>query len=265
MILTVDIGNTHMHLGLFTHGKLRYTWKLSSDRRRTSDEYGIMIRGMLGEVPLSGVIISSVVPRVDKPVGAALKENYHIEPFFLTHDAETGVVNGYARPAEVGMDRLANAAGAYYFFGAPVLVLDFGTAITLDYLEPNDHPEKLPIYRGGAIMPGIELAAESLSKGTALLPKVDLVEMRNVIGRTTEESILSGLHHGYLGAIGTLVERAREEIGMACKVVATGGDALGLKSHMPYLHAVEPYLTLYGLREIYGRNFDCRMPPADKL
>jgi type III pantothenate kinase len=118
----------------------------------------------------------------------------------------------------------------------------------------------MPIYLGGAIMPGIELAAEALVRGTARLPRVSLTEPRRVIGRTTAESIQAGLTHGYLGAIHTLVDRSREEIGMACPVVATGGDALGLRTHLPFLQAVEPDLTLYGLRQIYGLNFDCPLP-----
>ncbi len=219
---------------------------------------------MLGDVDLAGAILASVVPRRDLPVANAIKQIYHIDPMILTHESETGLHNGYNSPHEVGMDRLANAAGGYYFFGAPLLILDFGTAITLDYIKAPDHPEHLPIYVGGAIMPGIELAAEALAGGTAKLPKIDLVQPENVIGRNTAESILAGLGHGYIGAIQTLVERAREEIGDAVKVVATGGDSLNLRNHLPTLHATEPDLTLYGLREIYGLNFNCRLPKVEK-
>jgi type III pantothenate kinase len=113
---------------------------------------------------------------------------------------------------------------------------------------------------GGAILPGIEMAADALARGTARLPKVPLSEPRRVIGRTTIESIQAGLAHGYLGAIGTLVERAREEAGTAVPVYATGGDALNLRAHLPFLAGTEPNLTLIGLRQIYGINHDCPLP-----
>jgi len=121
----------------------------------------------------------------------------------------------------------------------------------------------MPIYMGGAILPGIEMAAAALVRGTAKLPRVALVEPGRVIGRTTAESIQSGLMHGYLGAISTLVERAREEIGQAVRVVATGGDSLNLQKHLPFLHAVETDLTLYGLRQIFGLNNECAMPARE--
>jgi len=262
MILIVDIGNTHIHLGLFIRGALRKTWTLSSQPPRTHDEYALFLRELIGDgMPMSGAIVCSVVPRLEAPVARAIEQEFKTAPLILDAGVPMGIVNGYDLPSEVGMDRLANAVGACYFFGAPVMVLDFGTAITLDYLSAPTGREPLPVYLGGAIMPGIELAAEALARGTARLPRVSLLEPRRVIGRTTAESIQAGLAHGYLGAIQTLVERAREEIGQAVRVVATGGDALNLSAHLPFLHAIEPDLTLYGLRQIYGINHDCPLPP----
>ena len=262
MILTVDIGNTHIHLGLFIRGALRKTWTLSSSQARTSDEYALQLRGLIGDgMPMNGAIVSSVVPRLEAPVARAVEQEFKTIPLVLSKDVPMGIVNGYEHPDEVGMDRLANAVGAYYFYGAPVLVLDFGTAITLDYLAGSPRPGHPPVYLGGAIMPGIEMSAEALVRGTARLPRVSLTEPRRAIGRTTAESIQAGLMHGTLGAITTLVERTREEIGQAVQVVATGGDALGLRAHLPFLQAVQPDLTLYGLRQIYGINFDCPLPP----
>lgn len=261
MILTVDIGNTHIHLGLFIRGALRKTWTLSSHPARTADEYALLLRGLIGDgLPMNGAIVSSVVPRLEAPVAKSIELEFKTVPLILDQSTPIGLLNGYEHPDEVGMDRLANAAGAYYFFEAPVLVLDFGTAITLDYLAPATRADPRPIYLGGAIMPGIEMAAEALARGTARLPRVPLSEPRRVLGRTTVESIQAGLMHGYLGAIGTLVERAREEIGQVCPVVATGGDALNLRSQLPFLSSVEPDLTLYGLRQIYGLIHDCPLP-----
>lgn len=262
MILTVDIGNTHIHLGLFIRGALRKTWTLSSTPARTYDEYALTLRGLIGEgMPMRGAIVSSVVPRLEWPMAKAVEQEFKTIPLILSKDTPMGIINGYEHPDEVGMDRLANAVGAQYFHGAPVMVLDFGTAITLDYLAAPARPGHSPVYMGGAIMPGIEMAAEALVRGTARLPRVALNEPRRAIGRTTAESIQAGLMHGYLGAIQTLVERSREEVGMACPVLATGGDALNLRTHLPFLAAVEPDLTLYGLRQIYGLNFDCPLPP----
>jgi type III pantothenate kinase len=261
MILTVDIGNTHIHLGLFIRGALRKTWTLSSSPAKTYDEYALLLHGLIGDgLPMNGAIVSSVVPRLEWPVAKAIEQEFKTIPLILDKSLPLGIINGYDHPDEVGMDRLANAVGAYYFYGSPVLVLDFGTAITLDYLGPAPRGDSQPIYLGGAIMPGIEMAAEALARGTARLPRIELREPARVLGRTTAESIQAGLTHGYLGAIATLVERAREEIGQLCPVVATGGDALNLRAHLPFLQAVEPDLTLYGLRQIYGLNRDCPLP-----
>ncbi|MCL5270943.1 MAG: type III pantothenate kinase [bacterium] len=265
MILVADIGNTHIHLGLFIRGSLRETWTLSSVPARTPDEYRILLRGLVGEniSYLKGAIVSSVVPRLEWPFSRAIEKEFELIPMILTKSTNMGILNGYEHPDEVGMDRLANAAGANYMYGPPALVLDFGTAITLDYLAEPLHAGHPPIYIGGAILPGIEMAAEALVRGTAQLPRVPLAEPPHVLGRTTVQSIQSGLTHGYLGAIQTLVERAWEEIGQSCRVIATGGDALNLKEHLPFLHAVEPELTLYGLRQIYGINNDCPLPSRE--
>jgi type III pantothenate kinase len=258
MILAVDIGNTHIHLGLFIRGALRKTWMLASDPNRTHDEYALLLRGLIGEgLPLVGAIICSVAPRLDWPLAKAIEDEFKTYPMILDDATRTGINNGYERPDEVGMDRIANAVGAYLLWGAPVLVLDFGTAITLDYLAGPVKGDPLPTYMGGAIMPGIEMAADALARGTARLPKVPLIGPRRVIGRTTTESIQAGLTHGYLGAIHTLVERTREEAGTMVPVYATGGDALNLRSHLPFLAGTEPSLTLIGLRQIFGINHDC--------
>lgn len=262
MILTVDIGNTHIHMGLFIRGALRKTWSIASTPQRTSDEYALLMRGLVGEsMPLQGAIVSSVVPSLELPIARAIEQEYKAMPLIMSEKTPIGIVNGYRHPAEVGMDRLADAAGGFYMYGAPLLILDFGTAITLEYIAPPKNEGAMPVYMGGAIMPGIEMAAQALAKGTARLPQVPLTEPEHVIGRTTTESIQAGLLHGYYGAINTLVERSKEEIGQACDVIATGGDALNLRRHLPFLRAVEPDLTLYGLRQIYGLNFNCPLPP----
>ena len=263
MILTVDIGNSTIHLGLFIRGALRKTWRISTRPGHTADEYALMLRGLIGEgMPLMGCIISSVVPSLEWPFSQAVEQEYKTLPMILDHQTETGVVNGYENPEEVGMDRLANAVGAGYLFGAPVMVIDFGTAITIDFMDKNKSDQTMPVYRGGAILPGIEMSADALVKGTARLPRVPLMGMDHVLGRTTEESIQAGLTHGMIGAITTIVDRAWEEIGDICRVIATGGDVIGLEKHLPFIHAVDPNLTLFGLRMVYGINNDCPLPPV---
>jgi len=262
VILVLDIGNTHIHLGLFTGGALRGSWDLSTDTRRTADEYSLQLATILGdEISLIGAIVSSVVPRISTNLAEAVQKACHVEPMVVTSDVPMGIHNGYLHPEEVGMDRLASAVGGNLLYGAPLLVLDFGTAITLEYLAEPESESGLPIYRGGVIMPGIELAAEALARGTAQLPPIDISKPAELIGRTTVESIRSGLINGYLGAIESLVNRAKTEIGFTGKVVATGGTATRLREHMPYIDAVEPDLTLYGLRQIYGINHNCPLPP----
>ncbi|MBI1783888.1 type III pantothenate kinase [Candidatus Sumerlaeota bacterium] len=262
MILVVNVGNTHIHLGLFTRGVLRGTWKLSTDPRRTADEYAFLLHGLLGEnTSFDGAIISSVVPPITHTLKEAVAKNCHVKPMVLTSRTEIGIVNGYRHPEEVGMDRLANAVGGNYFFGAPLLILDYGTAVTLDYVAASEPPGGKPVYKGGAIMPGLRMAAEALGRGTSKLPTIELIDPEKVIGGTTIESIRSGLVHGYLGAVTTLVDRARDEIGGDCRVVATGGDALWFKDRLPFLSAADPNLTLFGLRQIYGINNDCPLPP----
>lgn len=258
MILVLNVGNTRTHIGLFTLGHLRHTWKLSTDRRRTADEYAMQIQNLLGDATaLEGAILSSVVPRVADSLATAVRNATHIEPMILGPDTDIGIVNGYENPAEVGMDRLANAVGGNLIHGAPLLMLDIGTAVTLDYLAAPERPGAPPIYLGGAIMPGLEMSVEALARGTAKLPPIDLAEPKSVLGRTTVESIRSGLIHGYLGAMTSLVDRARDEIGDSVRVVATGGDAERFSSQMPFLHAIEPDLALFGLRQIYGINNNC--------
>lgn len=265
MILVVDIGNTHIHIGLFTRGKLRGSWDLSTDPRRTVDEYGLQLAGLLGdEIGIEGAIISSVVPRITTTLARTIERTCHTEPMILSARTEMGIRNGYLHPDEVGMDRLANAVGGYHLYGAPLLVLDYGTAITLDFLSATDDGDPRPIYRGGIIMPGIQLAADALARGTAKLPMIDISQPAQLIGRTTVESIQSGLVNGYLGAVEALVHRAKQEIGVDCRVVSTGGDAERLREHMPFIDAVEPDLTLFGLRQIYGINNNCPLQDSDR-
>lgn len=262
MILVVDAGNTNIHIGLFTQGALRAQWRFSSDVRRTVDEFQLQFNAILGEEQvLKGAVISSVVPRLTATLRAALENSCAIEPMILDHETPIGIHNNYLHPEEVGTDRLANAVGGVLMHGAPLLILDFGTAITLEHIAATDDPEGLPTYEGGAIMPGLEMAAEALARGTSKLPPVEIIDPGRVIAKTTEQSIQSGLVSGFLGAIQSLVERAFEEIGDRCKLISTGGNARYFKTFMPYVDAVEPELTLYGLRQIWGINHGQPLPP----
>ena len=261
MILALDTGNTHIHIGVFTRGRLRGTWKLSTDVRRTADEYALLLSLLTGDAAhLEGAIISSVVPRMLETLSEAIEKVSHVRPMILDHKTEIGLKNGYRHPQEVGTDRLASAVGGCLLHGSPLLILDYGTAITLNYVAQPGAGDDKPVYMGGAIMPGIELAAEALARGTAKLPPINLDEPAEVIGRTTIESIRSGLVHGYLGAVRALVDRFKEEIGEDVKVIATGGAAERFRDHLTFVEAIEPDLTLFGLRQIYGLNHNCPLP-----
>jgi len=203
-----------------------------------------------------GIVLSSVVPRAEKAVRdyAALSGGA-ARLLRVNHEADLGVTIDYPNPAGIGADRLANAAGAALFYGAPAVVVDFGTALTFDILAG---PPSAPVYRGGVIAPGLEAMTHYLHQRTALLPRIDLSEPTGVIGRSTRDAMLAGAVYGYRGLVRGILGELRRELGSAPHVVATGGYAELIAGELPEIAAVHPNLTLEGLRVIAGRNF----PPS---
>lgn len=253
MLLAVDAGNTHTVLGLFDGDTLRSSWRLPTRTETTEDEFGLRLLDRLRlesleARELTGAIVSSVVPDLDSTLRQACERYLGRTPTFVGPGIKTGLPILYDDPREVGADRIVNSVAAVERWGAPILVLDFGTATTLDVVNARGE------YLGGVIAPGLKLSAEALFRRAARLPRVDLVRPARCIGRNTRESLECGLYHGYAGLVSGIVRRAREELGEEAPVVATGGLAGIFDTEDSGFLAVEPDLTLYGLRSLWEKN-----------
>jgi len=253
MLLAVDTGNTHTVLGLFDGDRLAADWRIATRKDATADELGALFRALFsgeGLLPSSvdGVIVSSVVPDWNGVLAATARRMFAQEALFVAPGVKTGLPILYENPHEVGADRIVNAVAAVHCFGAPVLVLDFGTATTFDVVSAKGE------YLGGVIAPGLGLSAEALFQRAARLMRVDVKKPARIIGRTTEESVQAGLFHGYVSLVEGVVRRIRTELGVDAPVVATGGLAAVFHAELSFLTAVDPHLTLLGLRLIWDKN-----------
>jgi len=253
MLLAMDIGNTHTVLGLFEDKELGADWRIATRKSATADEIGVLLGALFGgagieAAAITGAIISSVVPDLNGPYTEACQRYLNLEPLFVGPGVKTGMPILYENPHDVGADRIVNAVAAIERFGAPVIVLDFGTATTFDVVGPGGE------YLGGVISPGLDSSAEALFAKAARLHRVDVRRPQRVIGRNTEQSIQSGLFHGYASLVEGLVKRVRDDLGHDAPVVATGGLAPIFEPEMPYLAASDPGLTLEGLRLIWEMN-----------
>lgn len=253
MLLAVDIGNTQTLFGLFDGQTLRADWRTATHKHATSDEVGVMLRALFREGgvdpgQVQGVIVSSVVPDLKGVIGEMSRRYLGCEPLFIEPGVKTGLPILYENPHEVGADRIVNAVAAVARHGAPVIVLDFGTATTFDVVGPGGE------YLGGVIAPGLGISAEALFAKAARLHRVDVRRPEKVIGRNTEQSVQSGLFHGYAALVGGLVRRIREELGTDAPVVATGGLAPVFEPALDFLREVDIGLTLEGLRLIWDMN-----------
>jgi type III pantothenate kinase len=253
MLLTVDLGNTNTVLGVFEGSELRVHWRLTTRREQTADEYGVLVRNLfasstLEPAQITGVALASVVPPLT-PVLVELSRQYlgH-EPLVVEPGVKTGMPILYEPPADVGADRILNGVAAFAMFGGPVVVLDFGTATTFDVITKRGE------YAGGVICPGIGISADALFQRAARLPRVDVRDPGAVIGRSTVTSMQSGLYYGYAAMCEGVIGRIRDELGEPVSVVATGGLAETLAVEIPSIEAVDPVLTLSGLRLIWERN-----------
>jgi type III pantothenate kinase len=252
MLLAVDIGNTNLTLGVFQGDLLVHGWRLSTDRSRMPDEYGLQLVGLLEHASLwtenlEGVVMASVVPPLTGRLAAALRTYLGQDPLLITPDLDTGILLRVDQPASVGADRVANAVAVRELFGGPACVVDFGTATTFDALDAEGN------YLGGAIAPGIGIAADALVASTAQLPRVQLEAPPSVIGRNTVSAMQAGIVYGYAGLVEGLVARFRRELGDGMQVIATGGLAQFVADHTDVVQHVAPWLTLDGLRILWGR------------
>ena len=254
MLLAIDVGNTQTVVGLFREADLLDHWRIATRADRTSDELALLVRQFLGwhDFPpeeLTGIAISSVVPRLTAALREMVDRYFHFPPLIIEPGVRTGMPILYENPKEVGADRIANAVAAYDLYGGPSIVVDFGTATTLDAVSDKGE------YLGGSIIPGIEVSMDALFGRAAGLRKVELVPPKNIIGKSTVESIQSGAIHGFTGQVDHLVRCFEAELG-ASTVIATGGLASLIAPLSTTIQHVEPWLTLFGLRLVFERNQD---------
>jgi type III pantothenate kinase len=250
MLLLCDVGNTTTVVGLWDGAAVVRRWRVSTDPDRTADESRLLLRAMLAEEggPVTGGALSSVVAPRTIAWREAMEAVVNGPIVVVGPGTKTGIALLVDNPREVGADRVVNAIGALERFGAPVVVVDFGTATTVDLVGPDG------AYRGGAIAPGLEVAADALVTHTAALRRVELVPPRSPVGRSTVEAIQSGLIYGYAGLVDGLVDRILAVLGEPCPVVATGGLAETFIGHAHRIEQVEPDLTLIGLAAVFRRN-----------
>jgi type III pantothenate kinase len=253
MLLAADVGNTHTVLGLFKDAVLLADWRVATRHDMTCDELGVLWRSLLLQADftdqvLEGMIVSSVVPDLDGAIALTGRKYFDQQPLFVGPGIKTGLPILYENPHEVGADRIVNAVAAKERYGAPVVVLDFGTGTTFDVVSANGE------YIGGIIAPGLGVSAEALFSKAARLHRVEVRRPENVIGRNTEESLRAGLYYGYLSMVEGLIARITESLDQPTPVVATGGLAGVFADDLKVLHAVDPGLTLEGLRLIWDRN-----------
>jgi type III pantothenate kinase len=253
MLLAVDIGNTNITLGLYQGEQLGPRWRLATVHDRMPDEYGLQFLGLLshgGIQPsaLKGICIGSVVPPLTGKVVEACRNYLGTEPLVVDTGVKTGVRIRYDDPRAVGADRIVDAAAVHRLYGGPACVVDFGTATTFEAISADGE------FLGGAISPGIGIAAEALFLRTAKLPRVDLQRPPTAIGRNTVHSMQSGLLFGYVGLVEGMVARFRAELGPGMKVIATGGLAEVVARETDVIDIIAPWLTLDGLRIVWEMN-----------
>lgn len=245
MILLLDIGNTHTHLGLADRRRVVKSANLPTAAWRNG-RAGRIVAKFIGRASLDGVALCSVVPSATPMVRAFIRRRWHIECLELSSKTIRGVGIDYPRPATIGPDRLANAIAVARHFGAPAVVVDFGTAVTFDVVNRAGN------YAGGIIAPGLAAMTDYLHEKTALLPRIQIRDVRAIIGRNTEQAMLIGAVHGYRGLVrGLIVELRKTLRARRLPVVATGGYAALIARSMPEITGVEPLLTLEGLRLLW--------------
>lgn len=254
MIFVIDIGNTNTVLGVFEYDQLKYEWRLQTDRHKTEDEFGMLIKSLFDyhQIPFSkikGVIISSVVPPIMRAIENMCHTYFHIDPLIIGREnIDPFLKMSYPNPQEIGADRIVNAVGAIEQYGSPLIIIDFGTATTYCYVDQSG------AYYGGIITPGIKISMDALYSKASKLPKIEIQKPNTVIGQSTIDAMQSGVYYGYVGQVDGTVARIKEEMGVNCKVIATGGFAPLIAKGSEVIDVVKPHLTLNGLYLIYKKN-----------
>lgn len=256
MIFVLDTGNTNTVLGVFKNDELIYEWRIKTDRHKTEDEFGMLIKSLFDHKGItfsqfSGVIISSVVP----PIMLALEKMciiyFNIKPLIIGRkDVHSFLDIRYPNPDEIGADRIVNAVGAIERFDTPLIIIDFGTATTFCYVNEEKS------YMGGLIAPGIKISMEALYDKASKLPKIEIQQPPTVVGSSTVMAMQSGVFYGYIGQVDGIVRRMKEEVKTNPTVIATGGLASLLADESATIDHVDPHLTLKGLYLIYEKNMN---------
>ena len=255
-LLVIDVGNTNIVLGVYRGDELVSSWRLSTARERTADEYGVIARQMVGESvsseALEGAIVSSVVPPLNGAIAEMTRKYFGAEPLFVEPGVKTGVAIHVDNPLEVGADRIVNCVAAHAIWGGPTVIVDFGTATTFDLVTADAH------YVGGVIAPGLNISAEALFARAARLPRVDIRRPESVIGTNTVVNMQAGIYFGYLGLVDGILARMKREMPSIRRVVATGGLATLFADESEHIDETDSELTLKGLKIIYDRNRGAR-------
>ena len=254
MLLVVDVGNTNIVLGVYEGKEIMAHWRISTDRGRTTDEYGMLLSNLFLHDPkvnkedVEAVIISSVVPPLNPTLERVCLRYFHKKPLFVGPGIKTGISIKYENPRELGADLIVDAVAAYEKYGGNLISIDFGTATTYSAVLDGG------IYLGGAISPGIGISAEALFGRTAKLPRIEIKNPGPVIGRNTVGAMQAGVLFGYVGQVEGIVARMKREMPEDTKVVATGGLAPLISAETDVIDHIDPMMTLEGLRLIYERN-----------
>lgn len=254
MILVIDVGNTNITMGVYEGEKLCTTFRIMSKLPRTSDEYGVLIRELLGsnhieKKNLEGTIIASVVPNVMHALTSAIIRYIGNTPLIVGPGVKTGIKIITENPREIGPDRIVDAVAAYEKYGGPVLVLDFGTATTYDYVTAEG------CFAAGITAPGIRTSAKALWEDTAKLPEIEILKPKSILAQETISSMQAGLVYGQIGQTEYIIKKVREETGIEdLKVVATGGLGRIISDETDLIDVYDSSLTLEGLRLIYMKN-----------
>lgn len=254
MLLAVDVGNSNIVVGVFDGAELVHRWWVSTEPHRTPDEMALTLQGLLAfadlllERDLDGAVVASVVPPVTETLRTMASRYLADPPVVVEPGTRTGIPLRVDNPRDIGADRIVNAVAAAALYGAPSIVVDFGTATSFDVVDADG------AFVGGAIAPGVRLSTEALADHAARLPKVEIVRPDAVLARSTVTALQSGIVHGFAGQVDTLVRRLAAELGGTAVTIATGGMATSVLDVCETIDHHDPSLTLYGLQLIWERN-----------